>query len=120
MTEPAIIWRNANNGDVAAWFMSSFTWSSVALFGNPGGDVALSGFGDFTGDGRADLLLFNTSNSVVGYWRSNGAQEPSAVSLARVSGWRFNWAMTIIGKFSSLAKALIPADISDISNCRLS
>jgi kumamolisin len=83
---PAIIWRNANNGDVAAWFMSSFTWSSVALFGNPGGDVALSGFGDFTGDGRADLLLFNTSNSVVGYWQSNGAQEPSAVSLARVSG----------------------------------
>jgi hypothetical protein len=85
---PALIWRNAGSGEVAAWFMSSFTWSSTALFGNPGSDVMVSGFGDFSGDGKADLLLFDTYDSVVGYWQSNGAQEPSVVSLAQVSG---NW-----------------------------
>ncbi len=65
--------------------MSAFFWSSVVSFGNPGGDVVLSGFGDFSGDGRSDLLLFNTFNRVVGFWRSNGAQQPSSVSLAQVS-----------------------------------
>jgi FG-GAP-like repeat len=83
---PAVIWRNANTGEIAAWFMSAFVWSSVASFGNPGGDVVLSGFGDFSGDGRADLLLFNTTNNVVGYWQSNGAQQPGSVPLAQVSG----------------------------------
>jgi hypothetical protein len=48
--------------------------------------VVLNGFGDFTGDGRTDLLLFNTSSNVVGYWQSNGALPPSAVALAQVSG----------------------------------
>jgi len=83
---PAVIWRNANTGEIAAWFMSSFNWSSVVSLGNPGGDVVLSGFGDFSGDGRADLLLFNTSNNVVGYWQSNGAQQPTSIPLAQVSG----------------------------------
>jgi kumamolisin len=83
---PALIWRNANTGEIAAWFMSGFIWSSAASFGNPGGDVVLSGFGDFSGDGRTDLLLFNTFNNVVGYWQSNGAQEPGSVPLAQVSG----------------------------------
>jgi hypothetical protein len=83
---PALIWRNANTGEIAAWFMSSFTWSSVALFGNPGGDVALRGFGDFSGDGIPDLLLFNTFDNVVGYWLLNGAKVPGVVSLAQVSG----------------------------------
>jgi hypothetical protein len=83
---PALIWRNANTGEIAAWFMSSFTWSSVALFGNPGGDVALRGFGDFSGGGIPDLLLFNTFDNVVGYWLLNGAKVPGVVSLAQVSG----------------------------------
>ncbi len=83
---PAVIWRNASTGEIAAWFMSTFFWSSVSSFGNPGNDVVLSGFGDFSGDGRTDLLLFNTSSKLVGYWQSNGAQEPSSVSLAQVSG----------------------------------
>jgi kumamolisin len=84
----ALIWRNAYTGEIAAWFMTSFTWSSVALLGNPGGNVMLSGFGDFSGDGNADLLLFNTSSDVVGFWQSNGAQQPTSVSLAQVAG---NW-----------------------------
>jgi Fibronectin type III domain/FG-GAP-like repeat len=82
---PALIWRNANTGSVAAWFMSSFSRSSVLTFGNPGTSVALRGFGDFSGDGKADLLLFNTSNHVVGYWRLNGAQPPNSISLAQVA-----------------------------------
>jgi hypothetical protein len=32
------------------------------------------------------MLLFNTSNRVVGFWQSNGAQQPASVSLAQVSG----------------------------------
>ena len=83
---PALIWRNANNGEISAWFMTSFAWSSSASFGSPGSNVALRGFGDFTGDGKADLLLFDTSSNVVGYWSSNGAQQPTPVPLARVSG----------------------------------
>jgi hypothetical protein len=83
---PALIWHNASTGEMAAWFMSAFSWTSVASFGNPGGDVVLSGFGNFSGDGRADLLLFNPSSNEIGYWRSNGAQLPFAVPLANVSG----------------------------------
>jgi hypothetical protein len=48
--------------------------------------VTLCGFGDFSGDGRADLLLFDTFSKVVGYWQSNGAQPPNFVSLAQVTG----------------------------------
>ena len=83
---PALIWRNANTGEISAWLMSAFTWSGVASFGNPGSTVVLSGFGDFSGDGNADLLLFNTLNNVVGYWQSNGAQQPASVPLAQVTG----------------------------------
>jgi Fibronectin type III domain/FG-GAP-like repeat len=83
---PALIWRNANTGEIAAWFMSSFTWSAAASFGSPGNTVRLCGFGDFSGNGSDDLLLFDTSNDAVGYWQSNGAQQPSSVFLAFVGG----------------------------------
>jgi Fibronectin type III domain/FG-GAP-like repeat len=83
---PALIWRNANTGMVAAWFMNGFALSSAASFGNPGNDVVLRGFGDFSGDGNADLLLFNTSANVVGYWLSNGAQQPTSMPLAVMGG----------------------------------
>jgi FG-GAP-like repeat len=85
-TTPALIWRNAITGEIAAWFMTSFALNSVASFGNPGGSVVLKGFGDFTGDGRADLLLYDTFGKVVEYWQSNGAQQPALISLAKVSG----------------------------------
>jgi hypothetical protein len=83
---PALIWRNANTGAISAWFMTSFVWSSVASFGNPAGDAVVKGFGDFSGDGKTDLLLFNTFNKQVGYWQMNGAQAPVLVSLAQVAG----------------------------------
>jgi kumamolisin len=83
---PAVIWRNANTGVIAAWFMNSFTVSSIASLGNPGANVVLRGFGDFSGDGKADLLLFDTSRNIVSFWQSNGAQQPTAVSLAQVGG----------------------------------
>jgi hypothetical protein len=66
--------------------VSGFNWSSAAPLGNPGTAVQLCGFGDFSGDSKKDLLLFNTLNNTVGYWRTNGAQVPSSVPLARVSG----------------------------------
>ena len=83
---PALIWRNANTGAISAWFMTSFVWSSVASFGNPVGDAVLKGFGDFTGDGKTDLLLFDTFTKQVGYWQMNGAQAPVPISLAQVAG----------------------------------
>ncbi len=85
-TSPALIWRNANTGEVSVWFMTSFVWSSSASFGNPGNNVVIRGFGDFTGDGKADLLLFDISSNVVEYWQSNGAQQPTSVRLG--SGFR--------------------------------
>lgn len=66
--------------------MSGFVRSSATSFANPGGDVVLCGFGDFSGDGQADLLLFGTSGGLVGYWLSNGTQQPSSVLLAQMSG----------------------------------
>jgi hypothetical protein len=54
--------------------------------GNPGGNLVLNGFGDFSGDGSADLLLFDTSSNGVGYWQTNGTQRPTPVSLALVTG----------------------------------
>jgi kumamolisin len=83
---PALIWRNIKTGEISAWFMTSFVWSSAASFGNPGNSVMLCGFGDFSGDGRADLLLFDTFSKLVGYWQTNGAQPPAFVPLAQVTG----------------------------------
>jgi len=85
---PALIWRNANTGEIAAWFMTAFSPSSVTSFGNPGNEVVLRGFGDFSGDGSADMLLFNTSSDVVGYWQSNGTHQPAFVTLAQATD---NW-----------------------------
>ena len=42
------------------------------------------------------------------------------LSPVRFSGFRFNCAATMIGMFSSLARPLIPAEISEISICRFS
>jgi hypothetical protein len=83
---PALIWRNALTGNIQAWFMSAFQQSSVASFANPGNNFVLSGFGDFSGDGKADLLLFSKTSGTVGYWQSNGAQQPTLINLSQVSG----------------------------------
>ena len=40
--------------------------------------------------------------------------------LSRFSGLRFNWARTTMGTLSSLARALMPLEISEISIWRLS
>jgi hypothetical protein len=45
--------------------------------------------------------------------------EPGFTTFS-LSGCRFNWATTMIGIFSSLAKPFIPPEISVISICRLS
>ena len=84
-TSPALIWRNATTGQVSAWFMTSFVWTSSGSFGNPGNNVVIRGFGDFTGDGKADLLLFDVSSNMIKAWQSNGALPPTSIALGQVS-----------------------------------
>ncbi len=80
---PAVIWRNANTGEIAAWFMSAFIWSSALHLAILERCDVYAVLATSRETGKQDLLLFDTSSNVVGYWQSNGAQPPSLVPWPR-------------------------------------
>jgi Ca2+-binding RTX toxin-like protein len=70
-----ILWRNSTNGQVAVWKMDGATVLSKDLttpYSAVDNSWKISGTGDFTGDGKADILWRNDNGST-SIWEMNGA-----------------------------------------------
>ncbi|MBW0005827.1 MAG: VCBS repeat-containing protein [Hyphomicrobiales bacterium] len=77
-----ILWRNAN-GTLVDWTMNGSQIASsqdVTLGGNlaaPDSSWSVAGIGDFSGDGKSDILWRNTNGTLVD-WTMNGSQIASS------------------------------------------
>ena len=87
-----LLWYNGYTGEVASWLLSGGTFLQLGSYGT----VALStgwtpiGIKDANGDGRGDLLWYNTNSGGVVAWLINGASLLQSVSYGTVapsSGW---------------------------------
>ncbi|HEY0838525.1 MAG TPA: FG-GAP-like repeat-containing protein [Azospirillum sp.] len=82
-----ILWHNLQSGNVSMWLMDGTTQLASGRLQNDGQDVVLpqgtriEGFGDFDGDGRADVLLRNVGTGAVSTWKLDGFQVVSSESL---------------------------------------
>jgi hypothetical protein len=89
---PELVWQNVNApGQVYAWFLTpNYAFSSGAYLANenvaPGWTVA--GTGDFTGDGKPDVLWQNQQTGEIYLFIMNGATKIGEQSLGISPAWR--------------------------------
>jgi hypothetical protein len=86
-----IIWRNTSNS-LAMWDLTGRTLNNGAVFQTiSASSWRIEGYGDFTGDGKYDILLRNTSSNAVAMWVMNGRTRVSGDVIATLSdsGWNF-------------------------------
>ena len=83
-TNADILWRDTA-GDLAIWFMNGAAVSSVASLGNVAPNWGVYGTGDLNGDGRGDILWWDSSSGTVAVWYMNGSQVASTASFGTVS-----------------------------------
>ena len=78
-----ILWRNTTTGELDIW--TSNPGSTVSFTGQGIGIVPLNetivGVGDFTGDGRADILWLNTTTGELDVWLTNATSPGSPVTF---------------------------------------
>jgi hypothetical protein len=67
-----LLWRNTNNGVVAAWLMNGATIGSSGFFGGVPRVWQIAQMGDVDGDGKTDLIWHHTANGQVAVWKMNG------------------------------------------------
>lgn len=98
-----ILWRNSN-GAVAMWTNNGTgTSSNESAFLQPGVSTSchVTGVGDFTGDGRDDILWRNDDGSVT-LWRSNGSGFDQSVYNTSVDP---SWHVASVGDFNDDGRA---------------
>ena len=107
-----IMWRNAN-GTLIDWTMNGSTITSsqgVTLNGTPvmpDASWSIAGIGDFSGDGKSDILWRNANGSLI-EWTMNGSQITSsqAVTLGGAAATPgTSWSIAGIGDFNGDGKA---------------
>jgi hypothetical protein len=73
-----IVWRNTNDGSVAAWLMNGLSASTKDVYaGMPTASWGIKGEGDINGDGKADLVWRNTADGSVAAWLLDGLNPPT-------------------------------------------
>ncbi len=90
-----IMWRNANDGQIATWEITGGTFNSAAIAGAVGPEWQIQGTGDFSGDGRDDIVLRRASDGMVVVWRD--ANWTSADFVGAAPG---QWQIQAIGDFN--------------------
>ena len=84
-----LIWRNGNA--LAMWDIDARTVTNGNIFGSTSSTAwRIEGYGDFTGDGRYDILFRNTSTHQVAVWVMNGRTMVSGNIVATLSDSRWN------------------------------
>lgn len=87
-----LLWYNNQTGELKAWLMNGTDSPTVANYGTvaPTFGWTLQGYGDFNGDGKADLFWQNVQTGETAAWLMNGSQAPTYVSYSTItpgSGW---------------------------------
>ena len=96
-----ILWRN-DNGQFGNWLAGAsggFAYNAAAGITNISNDWHVAGFGDFNGDGRADVLWRN-DNGQFGDWLANaggGFGYNAAAGVVQVSN---DWHIAGVGDFN--------------------
>jgi hypothetical protein len=74
-----VLWRNANNGNVAAWFMNGLSRvGGGTVTTSVSNNWAIIGTSDLNGDGNDDLLWRNVNSGDVYGWLMNGLTKGSS------------------------------------------
>ena len=78
-----IVWRNTATGNQVIWKMNGTTPVATVNFGVnvAGADWRIAGAGDFTGDGRPDILWRNETSGVQVIWQMSGTTAVATLSM---------------------------------------
>jgi len=98
-----LLWYRGDTGTVSVWWMdgttvlgdSSLNWSSPS-----GNGWAIKGTGDFTGDGRTDLLWHHAASGLLSVWELNGTSVVGAPMFASLEPASSGWALKGTGDFN--------------------
>jgi hypothetical protein len=102
-----ILWRNTSTGDVGLWDSVPGAGSFNVTFLDFGAVASvwqIQGVGDFTGDGKADVLWRNTSTGDVFVWNF-GAGAGSNITGQDLGALPLNWNVQEVGDFNGDGKA---------------
>jgi FG-GAP-like repeat len=91
-TNPDLLLENLATRQTAVWYLSPYRYGNIVSGGEfgptlPAGWV-VTGAADFNGDGRGDLLLWNSSTRQTAIWYLNGANATGALGPTTPPGWR--------------------------------
>lgn len=88
---PDIVWRNTKTGANSIWLMNGTTYSASAALPavTPNIGWEPNAFGDYTGDGKPDIIWRNFRTGVNTLWQLDGTNFTMSLSLPSVGD--LNW-----------------------------
>jgi FtsP/CotA-like multicopper oxidase with cupredoxin domain len=98
-----LILQNSNSGQVAIWTMQGITYQSDTIVSQPvnvAGGWSIVATGDFNSDGKADLVLQNSSSGQVAIWIMNGSTYVSDAVLSQTVALAAGWRIVGAGDFN--------------------
>jgi len=91
-----IVWRNTDNGAVAAWLMSGLALGPTGILAGVPTNWTIAGIGDVDGDDKADIVWRNTDTGDVAVWLGNGVDPPTTTGVI-ANGVPLDWVIAGIG-----------------------
>jgi hypothetical protein len=86
--KPDLLWQNQSTGELEVWYMNGATRLGAAVLSpsKPSGPFkVLAAVGDFTGDGKPDLLFRNPLLGSLAIWVMNGTSRTGTVTPTGVN-----------------------------------